>query len=118
MGDAMDNETKSVVSKLVDKFTDVVDSVTSAASNAAQYAMESHARRMEPDPGAIAGTANEQIFIPEASDAAALPLPLIPMAPERKAAPRKSTARARIARSLSRNSCECTSTLDESEAMF
>jgi hypothetical protein len=42
-------------------------------------------------PGAIAGTANEQVFIPEASDAAAIPLPLIPMAPETKATPHKST---------------------------
>jgi hypothetical protein len=81
----MDDETKSVVAKLVDKFTDAVGSVAAAASSAAQHAMESNARKMEPDPGQIAGSANELVYIPETNDAAAIPAPLIPIAPKKNA---------------------------------
>jgi hypothetical protein len=77
----MDDETKSAVAKLVDKFTDVVGNVAAAASNAAQHAMESNARRMEPDAGWIAASAGEQIYFPETNDAAAIPAPLIPAIP-------------------------------------
>jgi hypothetical protein len=81
----MDDETKSAVARLVDKFTDVVENVAAAASSAAQHAMESNARRMEPDAGRIAGTPDEQVLIPETDDAAAMPLPLIPRRAEEKA---------------------------------
>jgi hypothetical protein len=63
----MDDETKSAVAKLVDKFTDVVGNVAAAASSAAQHAMESNARRMEPDAAWIAAGAGEQVYIPERS---------------------------------------------------
>jgi hypothetical protein len=105
----MDDETKSVVTKLVDKFTNVVESVTAAASNAAQHAMESNARRMQPDPGQIAATANEQVYIPEANDAMAMPLPLIPAAAKKKPiakkakkAPKKAVARSVAGKSSKR----------------
>ena len=85
----MEDETKSVVAKLVDKITDVVENVTAAASSAAQHAMESNARRMEPDAGWIAATANEQIYIPESNDAA-IPAPLFPLAPTKRPAAGRS----------------------------
>jgi hypothetical protein len=88
----MDDETKSVVTKLVDKFSDVVANVTAAASSVAQHAMEANARRMEPDSGQIAGTANEQVYIPQTNDAAAIPAPLIPVAPKKAKKTRKKAA--------------------------
>jgi hypothetical protein len=97
------------VTKLVDKFTNVVGNVAAAASSAAQHAMESNARRMAPDQGPIAATANEQVYIPEANDAAAMPLPLIPAAPKKKPiakkakkAPNKAAARSVAGKSSKR----------------
>jgi hypothetical protein len=94
-GAGMDDETKSVVVRLLDKFTDVVENVTAAASSAAQHAMETNARRMEPDAAWIAANAGEQIYIPETNDAAAIPAPLIPARPGKSggtamAAPKKA----------------------------
>jgi hypothetical protein len=86
----MDDETKSAVAKLVDKFTNVVGNVAAAASSAAQHAMESNARRMEPDAGWIAASAGEQVYIPETNDAAAFPAPLIPVTAKKKPTPDRS----------------------------
>jgi hypothetical protein len=101
----MDDE-KSISEKLTDAIGKAAHSVKSAvshvidtASEAAQHAMEANAERIarvpaaNPDPEQVAGTTNEQLYIPEASDAAAMPMPLIPVAqvPRRKRAPKAAT---------------------------
>jgi hypothetical protein len=86
---------KSIPEKLTDALSKAAHSVKSAvshvidtASEAAQHAMEANAEkisRIPParlDPEQVAGTTNEQLYIPAASDAAAMPMPLIPVAPE------------------------------------
>lgn len=88
----MDDEGKSVAAQLVDKLNDVVENITAAALNAAQHVMESTAKKLGPNPEQVAGTANEEFCIREATDAAAMPTPLmlIPKAPKKKSAPSKS----------------------------
>jgi hypothetical protein len=108
----MDDE-KSIPEKLTDAISKAADSVKSAvsrvidtASDAAQHAMEANAEKIsripaaKPDPEGIAGTTNEQIYIPEASDAAVMPMPLVPAAPEPKKK-RAPEAAAKAAASLS-----------------
>jgi hypothetical protein len=56
---------------IIEKFSDVVKGVLDTASTAATKVMEP-----DPDPEKVAGTANEQVYMPVASDAAA-PAPLI-----------------------------------------
>jgi hypothetical protein len=82
---------KSIPEKLTDALSKAAHSVKSAvsqiidtASDAAQHAMEANAEKISRIPPArqVAGTTNEQLYIPEASDAAAMPMPLIPVAPE------------------------------------
>ena len=100
---------KSIPEKLTDALSKAAHSVKSAvshvietASDAAQHAMETNAEkisRIPParlDPEQVAGTTNEQLYIPEASDAAAMPMPLIPVAPEpkKKRAPKAVVAKA------------------------
>jgi hypothetical protein len=99
---------KSITEKLTDAISKAADSVKSAvshvvdsASDAAQHAMEANAEKISrippaiSDPARVAGTANEQIYIPETSDAAAMPMPLFPVAPARKKkpAPKKTAAK-------------------------
>src|SRR5476651_443934 len=92
----MDDE-KSITEKLTGAISKAADSVKSAvshvvdtASDAAQHAMEANAERIsripaaKPDPEQVAATTNQQIYIPVASDAAAMPMPLIPVAPAPK----------------------------------
>jgi hypothetical protein len=69
-----DKEEKSIIEKMVDKINDAVENIANTASAAAAYAMESNAEKM-------AGKTNEQVYIPEGTDAAAMPVPLIPMTP-------------------------------------
>lgn len=60
----MDNDKeKSIVEKMVDKINDVVENLTVTASNAAQDAMESDVRKMEPTPKASAGTSTGQLYV-------------------------------------------------------
>lgn len=95
------NGEKSITEKLTDAISKAADSVKSVAStlvdkasNAAQHAMETNAEKLaripaaKTDPAQVAGTSNEQVTIPEASDAAAMPMPLFPVAsaPEKPAA--------------------------------
>ena len=40
-----------------------------------------------PDPERVAGTTNEQVYIPEATDAAATPAPLFPARKQKRSAP-------------------------------
>jgi hypothetical protein len=88
---------KSIPEKLTDAISKAAHSVKSAvshvidtASDAAQHAMEANAEKIsripsaKPDPEQVAGTTNEQIYIPEVSDAAAMPMPLFPAAPKSK----------------------------------
>jgi hypothetical protein len=104
----MDDE-KSIPEKLTDAISKAAESVKSAvshvigtASDAAQHAMEANAEKISripparPDPEQVAGTTNEQLYIPEASDAAAMPMPLFPVAPEpkKKRAPKAAAAKA------------------------
>jgi hypothetical protein len=87
----MDDE-KSIAGKLADAISRAADSVKSVAStlvdkasNAAQHAMEANAEKISRIPPAKAdlaqvGTTNEQVYIPQTNDAAAMPMPLIPPA--------------------------------------
>jgi hypothetical protein len=79
-----DDKEKSIIEKLSDAVKGVVD----VASTAATKAME----QPEPDPQQVARTANEQLYIPEATDAAAMPAPLIaaPKASKKNPAPSMS----------------------------
>ena len=87
MGD--DNE-KSVIEKMVDKVNDAVANIVNTASAAAMKAMEP-----EPDPEQVAGTTNEQVYVPEATDTAAVPAPLfVAPAKKKRAVPKKSVAKA------------------------
>jgi hypothetical protein len=99
---AMDDE-KSITEKLTAAISKAADSVKSAvshvvdsASNAAQHAMEANAEKISRIPPAradleqVATTTNEQIYIPQANDAAAMPMPLVPMASAPKKKPRPS----------------------------
>jgi hypothetical protein len=79
-----DREEKSIVEKISDAVKGVVDTASAAAMKAMQAG---------PDPGQVAGTTNEQVYIPEATDAAAMPAPLIPSKP---AAKKKRTLRANL----------------------
>jgi hypothetical protein len=89
----MDDE-KSIAGKLAGAISKAADSVKSVAStlvdkasNAAQHAMEVNAEKIsrippaKTDPEQVAAMANEQVHVP---DAAAMPMPLIPAAPEGK----------------------------------
>jgi hypothetical protein len=73
-----DDKDKSAIEKMIDKVNDAVENIANTASAAAMKAMEP-----EPDPKQVAGTTNEQVYIPEATDAAAAPAPLF-AAPARK----------------------------------
>jgi hypothetical protein len=88
---------KSIPEKLTDAISKAAESVKSAvshvigtASDAAQHAMEANAEKISripparPDPEQVAGATNEQLYIPEANDAAAMPMPLFPAAPKSK----------------------------------
>ena len=85
-----------VISKAADTVKHAVSHVVESASEAAQHAMEANAEKISwipparPDPGRVAGTTNEQVYIPETSDAAAMPMPLVPVATPKK---QKSVAR-------------------------
>jgi hypothetical protein len=90
-------EEKSITGKLaavIGTAAEVVKSgvhrVIDTASNAAQHAMEANAEklsRLPParrDPDQVAGTTNEQVYIPEASEAAAMSMPLVANVPAAK----------------------------------
>src|ERR1700738_1463195 len=62
---------KSAIEKMIDKVNDAVENIANTASAVAMKAIEP-----EPDPKQVAGTTNEQVYIPEATDAAAAPAPL------------------------------------------
>ena len=99
---------KSIAEKLTEAIgkaaisvKNAVSHVVDTASDAAQHAMEVNAEKIsrippaKPDPEQVAGTTNEQLYIPEANDAAAMPMPLIPVAPEPK---KPATAKSKMPR--------------------
>jgi hypothetical protein len=101
----MDDE-KSITEKLTDALGKATDSVKSTignmvdtASGVAQRAMESSAARMsgqsvaELDSEQAAGSVNGQVYLPAATDAAAMPVPLAAVQPLPK--PRKARTKSR-----------------------
>src|ERR1700737_336086 len=82
-----DDKGKSAIEKIDDKVNDAVENIANTASAAAMKAMEP-----EPDPKQVAGTTNEQVYIPEATDAAAGPAPLFAAPAKKKRALPKTTA--------------------------
>jgi hypothetical protein len=81
-----DDKEKSAIEKMIDKVNDAVENIVNTASAAAMKAMEP-----EPDPAQVAGTTNEQVYIPEATDAAAVPAPLFAAPATKKRALPKTT---------------------------
>jgi hypothetical protein len=91
----MDDE-KSITEKLTDAISKAAYSVKSVAStlvdkasDAAQHAMEANAEKISRIPPAKTGPAqagrtSAQVTIPAASNAAVMPMPLIPAVPARK----------------------------------
>jgi hypothetical protein len=101
----MDDE-KSMTEKLTDALGKATESVKSTignmvdtASSAAQRAMESNAKRIsgqsvaELDSEQAAGSVNGQVYLPAATDAAAMPVPLAAVQPLPK--PRKARTKSR-----------------------
>jgi hypothetical protein len=92
-----------VISKAAGSVKSAVSHIVDTASEAAQHAMEANAEKISripaarPDPEGIAGATNEQLYIPETNDAAAMPMPLIPIAPEpkKKRAPKAAATKAK-----------------------
>jgi hypothetical protein len=85
-----DDKEKSAIEKIIDKVNDSVENIANTASAAAMKAMEP-----EPDPKQVAGTTNEQVYIPEATDAAAVPAPLFAAPGKKKRVlPKKTVAKA------------------------
>jgi hypothetical protein len=83
-----DDKEKSAIEKIIDKVNNAVENMVITASAAAMKAMEP-----EPDPKQVAGTTNEQVYIPEATDAAAGPAPLFAASAKKKRALPKTTGR-------------------------
>jgi hypothetical protein len=97
-GDTVEHE-KTIIEKLTDAVKGAANSIVDAASNAAETGIKSNAARMFARGGQVAGTGNEQIFIPEATDAAAMPIPFtVARAARKKRKPRARPAPAKIPR--------------------
>ena len=82
----MDDEEKSAIEKMIDKVNDAVENIANTVSAAAMKAMEP-----EPDAKQVAGTTNEEVYIPEATDAAG-PAPLFAASAKKKRALPRTTA--------------------------
>jgi hypothetical protein len=76
-----DDKEKSAIEKMID---DAVENIANTASAVAMKAMEP-----EPDPKQVAGTTSEQVYISEATDAAAAPAPLFAAPTKKKRACRR-----------------------------
>ena len=72
---------------MIDKVNDAVENIANTASAAAMKAMEP-----EPDAKQVTGTTNGQVYIPEATDAAAGPAPLFAAPAKKKRTLPKTTA--------------------------
>lgn len=80
---------KSIVERISDTVTEIVDTASAAAAAA-----------LKPDPEALAATTNEQVYIPEATDAAATPAPLFT---RKKRGPPPLRANKRVAAARAKN---------------
>jgi hypothetical protein len=95
-----------VISKAAVTVKHAVSHAVESASDAAQHAMEANAEKLSRipparfAPGQVAGTTNEQVYIPEANDAAAMPMPLVAVAPA--ARQRKSPAKPSVSRTVAK----------------
>ncbi|MET4273834.1 MULTISPECIES: hypothetical protein [unclassified Bradyrhizobium] len=74
---------KSIVERISDTVKEIVDTASTAAADA-----------MKPDPGAT----NEQVYIPEATDAAAVPPPIFLRKMKRRPDPMRANKRVAAAR--------------------
>jgi len=81
-----DDKEKSAIEKMIDKVNHAVENIVNTGSAAAMKSMA------VPDPAQVAGTTNEQVYIPEATDAAAVPAPLFVAPAKKKRALPKTTA--------------------------
>ncbi|MCK1337691.1 hypothetical protein IVB38_17065 [Bradyrhizobium sp. 38] len=75
---------KSIVDRISDTVTEIVDTASAA---------------LKPDPEAVAATTNEQVCIPEATDAAATPAPLFA---RKKRGPAPMRANKRVAAAMAK----------------
>ena len=82
-----DDDEKSAIEKMIDKVNDAVENIANTASAAAMEAME-----LKRYPAQVAGTTKDQVYIPEATDAAAGPAPLFAASAKKKRALPKTTA--------------------------
>jgi len=79
----------AVIGKAADTVKHAVSHVVESASDAAQHAMEANAEKISRIPPAVppaqvAATTNEQVYVPEAADAAARPAPLVTPSPKKR----------------------------------
>jgi hypothetical protein len=101
-GGTMDHE-KTIIEKLTDAVKGAANSIVDAASNAAESGIKSNAARMSAHPERGDGTANERIFVPEATDAAAMPIPFtVARAARKKRKPPAEPAPAKIPNKIPR----------------
>jgi hypothetical protein len=101
-GATMDNE-KTIIKKLTDAVKGAANSIVDAASNAAETGIKSNAARISASDEQVARTANEQIFIPEATDAAAMPILFpVPKAARKKRKTPAKPAPAKMPHKISR----------------
>jgi hypothetical protein len=77
--DAMDDKKKPVIEQAADKINDVVEKITLKAADAA----------IEPDAEHVAGTTNEQVYVPEATENVSLPSHIDPKSDDRIARERQ-----------------------------
>jgi hypothetical protein len=90
----MDDD-KTIIEKFTDAVKGAASTIVDAASNAAGGTMQTTAKKISPDGEHVAATGNEQIFIPEATDAVAVPPPLFPLRKSRKVRASKRPAKTR-----------------------
>jgi hypothetical protein len=92
-----DDKEKSAIEKIIDKVNDAVENIANTASAAAMKAMEP-----ESDPERVAGKTNEQVYIPEATDATAVPAPVFAAPGKKKLVlPKKTVAKSSRAKKIS-----------------
>src|ERR1700704_2716951 len=75
----MDDKEKPVIEQAADKINDVVEEITLKAADAA----------IEPDAEHVAGTTNEQVYVPEATENVTLPSHIDPKSDDRIARERQ-----------------------------
>ena len=71
----MDDKEKPIIEQAADKINDVVEEITLKAADAA----------IEPDAAHVAGTTNEQVYVPEATETVSLPSHIDPKSADRTA---------------------------------